>query len=1463
MATTGSTDGHQRLATNQDPTVQECGAEKEKEAGDVNSTVAENGDHRKEAAADVSPSCSDPHPSPSSTDQTFTVTASVPDDEPNSSSETGTGPEVKTEETDKENVSVTDENNSEGEDTDMDKTSDAQKDLKENAAPRSCTLRVSTADDLDEMMDIGTVDQIDQEAQMEKEEGWETPRDVQRTPSSGSSPTGQVEEDEEEQGDVKPSVLTPPKAETQEETTSSGRTSLSPPPKVNGMRTRSQTAKSSRSTSPPLVKVKDEPEDEEYDRALVSSTSDASVKDEPTTAREDLGIGSVYSVTQSTSSQKPPVLSSSHMSCFNCKKNLLKGQTAFQRRGCSALFCSTSCLATALPNQKSLSVICFNCQKAVLRPQDIILSPDAKGAMKEFCSQSCLSAFNYKKRSSATKKPEATKAIVSKGPHCICSVCNRICVSKHEVVLNEAVHKLCSDLCFTRFRSAHNLSVASCANCGSFCHGKSMTLRLEGTSKTLCNLTCLAKYKEKNKTTQPCSMCRVERLISEMVDNKNNEDDSVNLFCSSSCVMAFMVQTVSASGARVNCDHCGKNAVPAYHLAMSDTSIRNFCSLPCVMTFQENFKKSQKQMNIFTKLPVGSSQSPESAPVELEADLSKDADALNCSQCGRHITFTPEVIHLKDKMVFVCSPECSQEYKNDNFVTSPCEYCKAEKITTEVRRINNKDCHFCSEGCKLLFKHDLAKTWGKHCPSCTYCHCTSKKVVTAQYGGATEEFCCEECRSKYTMLFCHLSKCDMCGTKGKLKQSLPLLSEVKYFCDQTCLLQFCVEKSSQGELSKDPAEDTPVIANVMSLASENATASEQSSRQAGTTTKPLSKNSTQTETVEPQSPKILKNKALLCRPLVKNKGVSCRLQTSDAESQTVGIFPKMMVIPVPVPIYVPVPMAMYSQLTPQAVALPLPLPVPLLLPVTTDNAERIIETIQEIKEKIPADPYEADIILMAEMVAEQSEPEVKEKKAKVKVERKSGRRATAAAEDRTGAYGDDLDTEDLATFLNNFEDNSSDTGLRPLSRPHSREKSNSVANASAAVDSQPVAPPPMDVETDFNVETLEKMARLREHSQRSPSPPPTTSRRRQANKKGREKRGRKAQESKAADKKSQKGSALKAAATDLPKLQSRYGVDAWKRWMQWRQSQPNLVKPRFGSRPMELKEDLLKCTTTELSYGLCCFISEVKRPNGEPYTPDSLFYLCLGIQQYLFEHSRVENIFTDRFYSRFSAEFTEKLRDFQPLVTDSGYIHSLVEEEFLWECKQLGAYSPIVLLNTLLFFCCKYFGFTTVEQHRQLSFAHVMRCTKNNLDNTRTTFLRFYPPISTEAESDPETPAKKRKDEEAKEDILEMVENQENPLRCPVRLYEFYLSKCSESVKQRTNVFYLLPERCCVPNSPLWFSSTALDDTTMEAMLTRILTVRELHVHLMKQKSTRRKTSRKSSYRPNTEEEEEEEELSE
>lgn len=76
----------------------------------------------------------------------------------------------------------------------------------------------------------------------------------------------------------------------------------------------------------------------------------------------------------------------------------------------------------------------------------------------------------------------------------------------------------------------------------------------------------------------------------------------------------------------------------------------------------------------------------------------------------------------------------------------------------------------------------------------------------------------------------------------------------------------------------------------------------------------------------------------------------------------------------------------------------------------------------------------------------------------------------------------------------------------------------------------------------------------------------------------------------------------------------------------------------------------------------------------------------------------------------------------------------------------------------------------------------------------------------------------------------------------------------SESVKQRTNLFYLQPERCCVPNSPLWFSSTPLDDSTMEAMLIRILTVRELHLKTRKEEEVEKETTDDPSFVPDEEE---------
>ena len=55
----------------------------------------------------------------------------------------------------------------------------------------------------------------------------------------------------------------------------------------------------------------------------------------------------------------------------------------------------------------------------------------------------------------------------------------------------------------------------------------------------------------------------------------------------------------------------------------------------------------------------------------------------------------------------------------------------------------------------------------------------------------------------YSLFLSQVAKCDTCGRKGKLKQSLPMLGEVKHFCDLICQLQFCCDKvATQGEIVK-------------------------------------------------------------------------------------------------------------------------------------------------------------------------------------------------------------------------------------------------------------------------------------------------------------------------------------------------------------------------------------------------------------------------------------------------------------------------------------------------------------------------------------------------------------------------------------------------------------------------------------------------------------------------------------
>lgn len=81
----------------------------------------------------------------------------------------------------------------------------------------------------------------------------------------------------------------------------------------------------------------------------------------------------------------------------------------------------------------------------------------------------------------------------------------------------------------------------------------------------------------------------------------------------------------------------------------------------------------------------------------------------------------------------------------------------------------------------------------------------------------------------------------------------------------------------------------------------------------------------------------------------------------------------------------------------------------MFIPVTMNSAERIVETIQDIKEKIPSDPFEAELILMAEMVAQQNEGSGEEKtQGEKESEAKEGQQDAAPTDGTCGTSGSQM-----------------------------------------------------------------------------------------------------------------------------------------------------------------------------------------------------------------------------------------------------------------------------------------------------------------------------------------------------------------------------------------------------------------------------------------------------------------------
>ncbi|XP_065545651.1 zinc finger MYM-type protein 3 isoform X3 [Lathamus discolor] len=1039
------------------------------------------------------------------------------------------------------------------------------------------------------------------------------------------------------------------------------------------------------------------------------------------------------------------------MTCANCQTLLQKGQTAYQRKGLPQLFCSSSCLTTFSkrpPGKK----ICTFCKKEIWNTKDSVVAQiGSGGSFHEFCTSVCLSLYEAQQHRPAHQSADVLDTSR-------CSVCYKPGEIQHEVSNGSVVHRICSDACFTKFRATKGLKTNCCDNCGLYIYNKGLPLEYlfhEGQQKRFCDSACLSSYKKKNTRVYPCMWCKTLCKNFDMLPNVDRSG-KMGLFCSICCTTSHKVKQSGLVGAPRPCSFCRKSLSEPCYYNKTDRVVYQFCSPSCWTKFQRT--------------------SPEGGI------------HLNCHYCHNLFSGKPEILDWQDKVYQFCCKDCCEDFKRLHGVVSQCEHCKQEKLLHEKIRFSGVEKNFCSEGCVLLYKQDFTKNLGLCCITCTYCSQTCQRAVTEQLEGSTWDFCSEDCKSKYLLWYFKAARCHACKRQGKLLETIHWRGQIKHFCNQQCLLRFYnqqnqpnldTQKGPESLLNSQTSEPKPPAPSLQKAETNTLSAKASSAQMSPAAPPPPAP-------VLPATPR--KNKAAMCKPLMQNRGVSCKIEMKSKGCQTEADWkPQVIVLPIPVPIFVPVPMHMYCQKVPVPFSMPVPVPVPMFLPTTLESTDKIVETIEELKVKIPSNPLEADILAMAEMIAEAEEL--------------------------------DKASSDLCDLVSNqsAEGLLEDCDLFGPARDDVLAMAVKMANV--------LDEPGQDLEADFPKNPLDinpSVDFLFDCGLVGPDDVSTEQDLPRAVRKGQKRLV--LSESCSRDSMSSQPSCTV--------LNYSYGVNAWKSWVQAKYAGGETSKGeelRFGPKPMRIKEDILACTAAELNYGLAQFVKEITRPNGERYEPDSIYYLCLGIQQYLLENNRMVNIFTDLYYLTFVQELNKSLSGWQPTILPNNTVFSRVEEEHLWECKQLGVYSPFVLLNTLMFFNTKFFGLQTAEEHMQLSFTNVVRqsrkCTTAR-GMSKVVSIRYYAPAKQKKGRDGSSGKRKREEEVP---MLEQRENRMNPLRCPVKFYEFYLSKCPESLRTRNDVFYLQPERSCIAESPLWYSVIPMDRSMLESMLNRILVVREIY----------------------------------
>ncbi|XP_042875608.1 zinc finger MYM-type protein 3-like isoform X3 [Penaeus japonicus] len=1013
----------------------------------------------------------------------------------------------------------------------------------------------------------------------------------------------------------------------------------------------------------------------------------------------------------------------------------------------------------------------------------------------------------------------------------ICLVCTKatVCEFRVKKKLKQAVHGfICTQECKTRWienlPSDHSVEKPRlifeklCGMCGKDLSSLNRSNQFSWETREFCSQSCLTLHL--NEVAGRCHTCheRVRILFIGKYCVRFGSD--IHQFCSNTCLECYKTKIKV-------CCYCQKNLDKVEKV--TSTANKEYCSTKCLKRTQ---RRDIGQQNYSEKLPCTVCQTPgvnryefllNGEPHQLCSDpclnvykYVNKVKAVACCLCFR-VMNAEEVCHYLyhggHQLRVFCSDSCVNVFILSARKIVVCDTCKVKKYNFDMihRQIDEDflDCFYCSLNC---LKFDQRP----------------RKSVASGTSTTTENSTSTTTTTTTTSSDASVTSCNMCSALAKAQYHMVMSDNtLRSFCRYSCATKFKSTFGFQVDGVQTTSRQTTVKSGTLirhkpsaQVTTESVQTTDSISQTKQKTTVESAQdtlNASAAELLQLLKPPVMVNKMTSCRPMQSTKGVFCKPHPWHRQTQTDPVsdndntpaisassWKPPPILPIPIPVYVPSPMMMYNAPCPVPIFVPVPLPVPVFIPTTAKTTEEIKQMMTKIREEMPSDPYEAEMLLLAR--AEKHKELAEEGGGETVPTDLPNEEGAAVAEvenfdtfpEEEEAINDDLDSADI-TCLNTIEEDLPVYPLRLLDNLGTSQCS-PLSGDTEPLDTRSKRQIPSHTDSG---RPRKRLRRAHSNDSQSMSDPDDPEPEPEAE---------------------TMPEALLEEDYQGPYLNKMYGLAAWKRWVTGKNAELAGVS---SSRSMKLvPEDLLTMNCEELNYALCLFLKDLKKPNGETYQPDTIYYLLLGIQQHLFESSRIDCIFMDFGFEKFTNSLDEVTKTFlkstpSPSVSSPCSLPvTRITEAMLWECRQLGAHTPQVLLNTLFYFNVKVFKLKTVEDHLNMSFVQIVKQWRRTSIGregsvSRTALLKYYPKKSSVEEGKPAP-------------NFEMHENREDPLRCPVKLYEFYLSKCPESVRNQRNIYYVYPERSCIPNSPVWFSTQSVQAANISKMLNRVLLVREV-----------------------------------